>query len=130
MPSGDLSEEFHLYELVWTSDTIESYIDGQRIFHTNIDDLWDKDKAFWQDVSENPWKTGGDDAPFDQKFYLIFNVAVGGTNGYFPDYQCGKCWADSDPKSINAFWENKDQWIDSWTGEEAMQIDWIKVYEL
>jgi len=24
-------------------------------------------------------------APFDQEFYIIMNLAVGGTGGYFPD---------------------------------------------
>lgn len=32
----------------------------------------------------NPWYTSGNtNAPFDQKFYLILNVAVGGRTGYF-----------------------------------------------
>lgn len=33
---------------------------------------------------ENPWtKAGNKNAPFDQKFYLILNVAVGAGNGWF-----------------------------------------------
>jgi hypothetical protein len=32
----------------------------------------------------DPWsQTGNRNTPFDQEFYLILNVAVGGTNGYF-----------------------------------------------
>jgi hypothetical protein len=32
----------------------------------------------------DPWsQTGRYNTPFDQPFYLILNVAVGGTNGYF-----------------------------------------------
>ena len=34
----------------------------------------------------NPWadsKSTTGNAPFDQDFYLILNVAVGGTNGWF-----------------------------------------------
>jgi hypothetical protein len=36
-------------------------------------------------VPSNPW-SGSDrkNTPFDQDFYLILNVAVGGTNNYFP----------------------------------------------
>jgi len=30
-------------------------------------------------------QTGMRNTPFDQKFYLILNVAVGGTNGFFKD---------------------------------------------
>jgi len=33
----------------------------------------------------NPWENENNAAPFNQEFYLILNVAVGGTNGYFPD---------------------------------------------
>ena len=33
---------------------------------------------------ESPWRGQGPNAPFDQAFYLILNLAVGGTNGYFP----------------------------------------------
>jgi len=33
----------------------------------------------------NPWALSPNpNAPFDQDFYLILNVAVGGTSGYFP----------------------------------------------
>lgn len=32
----------------------------------------------------DPWSQAGKpNTPFDQDFYLILNVAVGGTNGYF-----------------------------------------------
>jgi hypothetical protein len=33
----------------------------------------------------NAWEGQGNNAPFDQEFYLVLNVAVGGVNGYFPD---------------------------------------------
>jgi hypothetical protein len=33
----------------------------------------------------DPWSsTGRSNTPFDQPFYLILNVAVGSTNGWFP----------------------------------------------
>lgn len=38
-------------------------------------------------IADNPWAVNGvtaQNAPFDQSFYLILNVAVGGTNGWFP----------------------------------------------
>ena len=31
---------------------------------------------------DNPWAAGGRNAPFDQEFYFVINLAVGGTNGY------------------------------------------------
>jgi hypothetical protein len=34
---------------------------------------------------DNPWvQSQNANAPFDQEFYLILNVAVGAGNGYFP----------------------------------------------
>ena len=39
--------------------------------------------SFYHVVSS--WRGQPNNAPFDQNFYLILNVAVGGTNGYFPD---------------------------------------------
>ncbi|OJA16599.1 hypothetical protein AZE42_12376 [Rhizopogon vesiculosus] len=36
-------------------------------------------------VLQNPWVNGTNATPFDQEFYLIINLAVGGTNGWFPD---------------------------------------------
>jgi hypothetical protein len=65
---------------------------------------------------QNPWINGTDASPFDQRlypyicaledlltfsycfnhsaFYLILDVAVGGTNGWFPDNAGGKPWLD------------------------------------
>jgi hypothetical protein len=56
---------------------------------------------YWSGVTENPWEAGEPSAPFDQEFYLILNVAVGGTNGYFPDDQCDKPWSNSASSAIN-----------------------------
>jgi hypothetical protein len=36
-------------------------------------------------VHRDTWsQTGRSNTPFDQDFYLILNVAVGSTNGWFP----------------------------------------------
>lgn len=48
----------------------------------------------------NPWIASDNvnAAPFDQDFYLILSVAVGGTNGWFEDSD-GKPWANGSPVS-------------------------------
>ena len=46
----------------------------------------------WADAEKDPARRNV--APFDQPFYLILNVAVGGTNGWFPDGIGGKPWFD------------------------------------
>jgi hypothetical protein len=61
-------------------------------------------------ILPNPWTGRGNSAPFDQRmcnfreepptskltfsiaFYLILDVAVGGTNGWFPDGSGNKPW--------------------------------------
>lgn len=60
------------------------------------------------------------------------NVAVGGTNAYFPDGQCGKPWSNTDPASVNAFYNAKEQWFNTWnypeTHDSAMKVDYVKVW--
>jgi len=45
-------------------------------------------------VLENPWEGRSNSAPFDQQFYLVISLAVGGTPGWFPDDVGGKPWFD------------------------------------
>ena len=81
----------------------------------------------------NPWVHEKEkSAPFNQEFFLIFNVAIGGTNSYFPDGQCGKPWTNTSPRAPNEFYDNKEKWFESWnypaTHDSAMQIDYVKVW--
>ena len=79
----------------WTENYIYFYIDSrvkQILFlgYKEKEPLYEFGK--FEEMAENktllanPWaqstSTTGN-APFDQNFYLILNVAVGGTNGWF-----------------------------------------------
>lgn len=69
----------------WTKDYIKTFIDKKEVL--NVDTTQDMFKfgEFDENLS-NPWKYDGEpNAPFNQEYYLIFNVAVGGVAGYFPD---------------------------------------------
>jgi len=68
---------------------------------------------------QSPWVGEPNSAPFNRNFYLIFNVAVGGTNSYFPDGQCGKPWADTDPTAVNEFFNSRGTWGQTWKGNNA-----------
>ena len=60
----DVQEQFHVYAIEWSKDKVDFYVDDKK-YHS---------------VSRNP----ADDFngwPFDQKFHLIMNVAVGGNWG-------------------------------------------------
>jgi hypothetical protein len=78
----------------------------------------------WQD-SPNPYL-----APFDQRMYLILNVAVGGTNGYFPDGVGNKPWTDTSGNAMNEFWSAVGQWYPTWTQAGAdMVVDSVRVWQ-
>eukprot|EP00741_Cyanophora_paradoxa_P013159 tig00000178_g12712.t1 len=47
----------------------------------------------WPRGISNVWAGRPKSAPFDQKFYLIINLAVGGTNGYWDAFD-GKPWSN------------------------------------
>lgn len=92
---GDLSQGFHTYGIQWTEDYIYFYIDSrvhQILFIGFHDNRPMYERGHFRELSENqtllenPWaestSTSGN-APFDQKFYLIMNVAVGSRSGWF-----------------------------------------------
>lgn len=84
---NDFSESFHLYAVEWHADRIDFFIDSNK-YHT----------------FENT-ELNSDDWPFDHPFYLILNIAVGGSWG-------GKYGIAND------IFPNR------------MEIDYVRVYEL
>lgn len=80
----------------------------------------------------NPWaSTGKANTPFDQEFYLILNVAVGGTNGFFPEGVGNKPWGNQSPtvskpshsmllqhlltvQAPKEFFEGMTNWLPTW----------------
>lgn len=80
----DVNTTFHVYGLDWTPDSLVFTYDGQQCF-----------------TMVNP-KTNAKDWPFDQPFYIILNVAIGGG--------LGGAITDED-------------WPDS------MVVDWVRVYQ-
>lgn len=63
------------------------------------------------------------------------NVAVGGTNGFFPDSVANagynKPWSNSDRNGPEKFWKAKNLWQPTWQGDDAaMQIDSVKMWQL
>jgi len=61
----DLTLDFHTYSLDWRKEKITWLLDGQEVYSTS---RWESDQG--------PYP-----APFDQRFHLILNVAVGGGFG-------------------------------------------------
>lgn len=128
---SDLSQDFHVYGLIWNETYIGTYIDKE----SNVVLSVPISQSFWSlggwpsPPWNNPWVGRGENAPFDREFYLIFNVACGGTNGYFPDGVGNKPWSNTDPHAVNAFTNAKDTWYKTWDGEDAaLQVDYVKVW--
>jgi hypothetical protein len=79
---------------------------------------------------QDPWsQTGSNITPFDQKFYLILNVAVGGTNGWFADGKSGKPWIDTSPTAKRDFWQAREQWAPTWEEQGVMQVKSVKMWQ-
>ncbi|WAR02687.1 BGBP-like protein, partial [Mya arenaria] len=113
-------------------------IDGDEVLNvTPQTTMWEYG-GLDQDGVENPWAAGSKMAPFDQEFFLIMNVAVGGT-AFFPDKfrsSTGKPWSDTSDFASRDYWNARGQWYPTWhpdqnNGEDAaMQVDYIRVWKL
>ena len=93
--------------LIWSEQEIFAYVNNplQRVLTVQFPknkDMWQRGQFAGDTVNSSlivdPWsQTGRPNTPFDQPFYLILDVAVGGTNGYFPDGVGHKPWANTGP---------------------------------
>ncbi|XP_043233950.1 beta-1,3-glucan-binding protein-like [Amphibalanus amphitrite] len=129
--------DFHIYKVVWTPDGLTFSVDDNEIGTAAPPEggFWEMggfDQDTWRN---NPWAGRSKMAPFDQPFYIKFNVAVGGTGGFIPD-GCtngngAKPWSNTSPHAPKEFWEGRDQWLPTWNGDDtAMQIDYVRVTAL
>ena len=71
------TDQWHTYAVDWTADKIVWYVDGTAV-QTVTNETW---------YSRSPAAAGNASAPFDQPFYILLNLAVGGKydNGVGPD---------------------------------------------
>lgn len=71
------TDEWHTYAVEWTSSYITWYVDGNAV-QTVSSSTW---------YSRSPAAEGNASAPFDQPFYILLNLAVGGQydGGVQPD---------------------------------------------
>lgn len=91
----DFSSEFHVYELEWTPESISFSLDGETFY-----------------VYSPPTKTA-ETWPFNNDFFIILNVAMGGNWGSDPQYETG---------------DNRNG-IDPNLTEAEMVIDYVRVYK-
>ena len=122
----DYSADFHTYGLVWNETYIGTYVDTESDTVLSVP----INQSFWQlggwtSPWDNAWRGRGPSAPFDRRFFLIINLAVGGTTGFFPD-GFGKPWSNTGSHAINAFYDARDSWLPTWN--ETFQIDSVRVW--
>jgi beta-glucanase (GH16 family) len=84
--------EYHLYEMIWEPGKIDLYIDGVKFAY------------FGYNPNSNIDIPNSDAWPFDQRFHLIMNIAVGGT------------WGGS-------------QEVDDTIFPQSMVVDYVRVYQ-
>jgi beta-glucanase (GH16 family) len=132
---------FHDFSVEWTEDYMYMYIDTR--LHRAVDLRFDVPffergdfpqvitNGTEQIVLQNPWIHGPNSAPFDQQFYLVLNVAVGGTNGWFPDGAGNKPWLDGSLTAVRDFYSKQDDWLPTWgtTEDRSMIVESVKMWQ-
>lgn len=132
--SEGYDKEFHNYRVVWTKSGFEFFVDGEL---TNK--VTPTAGGFWEFggfSGVNPWLGREVMAPFDQEFYIMCNLAVGGW--FFPNNFVNRPYPkpfDSDHHSRMAreFWEGRSDWEPTWnmdTEDRDFQVDYVRVWAL
>lgn len=67
-------------------------------------------------------------------FFLILNVAVGGTNGWFPDNFGSKPWLDGSNTAMYDFAAAQDTWFSTWPTDDqvedrGMTVDYVRMWQ-
>lgn len=131
------NNEFHRYGMTWTPTEITFTVDGV------VQNTISAGTGFWNRGGfatsapgfEDPWRFGSKMAPFDQEFYLLINLAVGGT-AYFPDGATnpgGKPWMNNSPQAATDFWNGRAQWQPTWnlgSDDNNFRIDYVRIWAL
>ncbi len=85
---SDVTAAFHLYAIEWTADKIDFFVDDQKYYTVQKSELGN---------TEAQW-------PFDQPFFLLLNVAVGGNWG-------------------------GQKGVDETIWPQRMEVDYVRVYQ-
>ncbi|KAF8129016.1 glycoside hydrolase family 16 protein [Boletus edulis] len=139
----DYGETFHTYVLEWTPSFLRIYVDSRLNYMLQLsfnEPFFNRgnfppvvENGSTPIVLQNPWVNGTNATPFDQSFYLILDLAVGGTSGWFPDNVGSKPWLDGSNIATRQFTAAQDQWYPTWgsNGESSsFIIDYVKMWQL
>ena len=132
------AEDFHTYAIEWSPSFIRTYVDSRLQATLTIDITGKGGHSFFdrgkypataqndsqvEQVVTNIWEQAGGTAaaPFDKPFYLILDLAVGGTSGWFPDGVGNKPWFDTsgDQQALWDFANKQDTWAATWPSSDS-----------
>lgn len=91
---GNFADDFHIFAVEWEPDEMRFYVDDNCYYKTS--EWFTKKSGF----KESPYP-----APYDQPFYIILNVAVGGN------------------------WPGKPDEYTTFDEQAQMVVDYVKVYQ-
>ncbi|KAH8697859.1 putative gram-negative bacteria binding protein [Talaromyces proteolyticus] len=138
----DFSKGFHTFGLEWSEDYLYTWVDSplQQVMYW----AFPKNTNMFQrgrftghtannSLVADPWsRTGKPNTPFDQPFYLILDVAVGGTNGWFVDGIGNKPWTDAGNGAAD-FYSGINQWYPTWSNgtgvSHGMTVKSVKMWQ-
>nr|CAE54585.1 (1,3)-beta-d-glucan binding protein [Suberites domuncula] len=123
----DFTNDFHTYGLIWNETYIGTYLDTESnpVLQVPITQSFFQLGGWPSPPWANPWRGRRNNAPFDRRYFLLLNLAVGGTGGFFPDGD-GKPWMNSQSNAVNSFYDARDEWFPTWT--QSFQIDSVRVW--
>jgi len=99
----NFDQDYHTFAIEWSQTEFKWFVDGQHFHTENID------RSMWSGSGNNPYTKNGQ--PFDQEFFWILNIAVGGN--FFPRDQYGDLTVDEARR-----WE-----------KPTMEIDYLRVFQ-
>lgn len=133
---GTYPDAFHVFGLQWTEKYLFTYIDTRvkQVLYQPFDKpAWGRGHFPNTNSSGSAivdtWANASNAAPFDQSFYLIMNVAVGGTNGWFKDGIGGKSWSDQSATAKLDFWNDRNNWYPTWKEKGQMEVQSVKMWQ-
>lgn len=131
------ASDYNTFGLEWSEKYLFTYVNTRlmSVLYTTFDKPLFKLGNFDAvnsngSMVDNPWShTGRLSTPFDQEFYLIVSLAVGGRSGFFVDEMGGKPWSDSSKTARYDFWSARDQWYPTWEeGGAEMVIERVQMW--
>ncbi|KAK3087910.1 hypothetical protein FSP39_012365 [Pinctada imbricata] len=137
---GTLGDSYHIYGVEWSDTYIKYLFDGvvYKTIQPGSGGFW-VEGNFQNENIQNPYRNGGTMSPFDQEFYVVLDLAVGGMSAFPDNYinvQYSKPWTTNANTAAKEFWEAKNSWYPTWNpnandGEQAaLKVNSLKVWKM